>query len=60
MDPYAVTRAEAAEFLRVTTRQIDKLVAAGAVPSAKVAGRRLIPYAALVRFIDDNTTRRSA
>jgi excisionase family DNA binding protein len=61
MDRYALTRVEAADMLRVTTRQIDRLITAGTIPSAMVAGRRLIPYAALIRFIDDNTTvRRTA
>lgn len=59
-DPYAYTRAEAAAFLRVTTRQIDKLIAAGTIPSAKIAGRRLIPTRALHQLVDDNTVRRSA
>lgn len=58
---YAVTRAEAADFLRVSVRTINRRLADGTLPSALIAGRRLIPTHALVRLIDDNTTtRRSA
>jgi len=59
-DPYALTRQEAAEVLRVSLRTINQMIADGAIPSAKIGGRRLIPAAALRRLIDDNTTRREA
>ena len=52
MGPYALTRAEAADFLRVHIATIDRLLAAGTIPSAKVGGRRLIPAAALRHLVD--------
>lgn len=49
-DHYSYTRAEAAEFLRVSLRTIDHLVISGQLISAKVGGRRLIPADALRRL----------
>lgn len=59
-DPYALTVDEAADLLRVHRRTIDRMVAAGTLPSAKIGGRRLIPGAAVRQLIDDNTTRRAS
>lgn len=57
---YALTVAEAAEVLRVHRRTVERMIATGLLPSAKIRGRRLIPAAAVRQLIDDNTTRRSA
>ena len=57
---YAYTRHEAAAFLRVSLRQVDYLIAAGTLPSAKVGGRRLIPADALHRLIDGDNGHREA
>jgi excisionase family DNA binding protein len=59
-EPYAFTRSQAADYLRVSTRTINRRIADGTIPSCLIGGRRLIPAAALRRLIDDNTTRRSA
>jgi excisionase family DNA binding protein len=59
-EPYAYTRHEAAEFLRVSLRTIDVFIADGTLPSSKVGGRRLIPAAALHRLVDGDNGHREA
>jgi len=55
-EPYAYTRQEAADFLHVSLRTIDRLVANGELDSAQVAGRRLIPAAELHRLLIPGTS----
>jgi excisionase family DNA binding protein len=57
-EPYALTIQQAARALAVSTRTIDRMIADGTLPSAKIRGRRLIPTAAVRCLIDDNTTSR--
>lgn len=57
---YAYTRHEAAEFLRVSVRTINRLIADGTLTSAKVGGRRLIPADALHRLVDGGNGHREA
>lgn len=58
---YAYTRQEAAAFLRVGLRTINRYLANGTLASHKVGGRRLIPAAALRRLVDgDASGERSA
>ena len=57
---YAYTRQEAADYLRVSVRTINRLIAAGTLPSAKIGGRRLIPTDALHRLLHTNDTTKAA
>lgn len=44
--------AEVALFLRVATRTARRLVDRGEILSVKVAGRRLVPVAAVAKYLD--------
>jgi excisionase family DNA binding protein len=55
-EPHAYTRQETAEILHVSTRTVDRLVAAGELASAVVAGRRLFPVDAVHRLLVPGTT----
>lgn len=59
-DQYAYTRAEAAALLRVSIRTIDRRLADGTIPAARIAGRLLIPTRALHQLVEEHTVRRSA
>lgn len=52
VDPYKLyTRAEAAEFLRITTAWLTELTNTEQVHSIKIGRRRLYPRAALTAYI---------
>ena len=52
VDPYQVyTRAEAAEFLKVSDRWIDQLVKDGQLYAVRSGKRTLIPRAALTAYL---------
>ena len=52
----ALSAREAAQALSLSERSLDTLVAAGAVPIARIGRRRLFPVTALQRWLDDQTT----
>lgn len=49
---------EVAEFLRVTPRTVEKLVASGELAVLEIGGARRIPHNALCEWISDRTVRR--
>ena len=52
VDPYKLyTRAEAAEFLRITTAWLTELTNTEQIHSIKIGRRRLYPRAALTAYI---------
>lgn len=52
VDPYHVyTRAEAAEFLRISDRWLDQIVMRGEIYSVQSGKRRLFPRAALTAYL---------
>lgn len=55
LQPVAVTVPRAAELLGISTRTAWELVRTGTIPAARLTRRVLIPYAALVNFIESRT-----
>jgi excisionase family DNA binding protein len=51
VEPLMLTMDETAQLLRVSLRQIKKMVAAGDITSVKLGRRRLIPYEVLKRDV---------
>lgn len=50
-EPLMLSMSETAEILRVSLRQVKKMVADGSIASVKLGGRRLIPYEILKRDV---------
>lgn len=51
--PLTVSRTEAADLLGVSVKQIDRLTAAGRLPSVKVGRRRLIARESIESFLKE-------
>jgi excisionase family DNA binding protein len=58
MAPLVLNREESAELLRVSTRQVDSLIARGELKSVRIGSRVLVAWAELVRFVDSKQARR--
>lgn len=54
----ALSIRETAEALGVSERTANDLMLRGGLPSARVGGRRLVPVAALERWLDERATER--
>ena len=59
VEPLALSVAEAAEQLGVSTRTLASMVAAGEIPYAKIRRRTVFPRAALERWLAQRTERSS-